>query len=146
MRNDTRSFDLLLLAGIVVATLTTAYVHYTLGGMIFLLNALGYVTLAVVVVASLFVLQRLRPLVLIALALFTITSIVAWLVMGSRIDLAYFTKAVEIVLLALIGIYLYRHRTEIVPAINYALGIVRRIIGREPAGEAPTAATGTAKK
>jgi hypothetical protein len=135
MRTNARSTDMLLLAGIVLLTLTTAAVHYTLGGMIFLLNAMGYVTLAVVVVASLFVLQRLRPLVLIALALFAITSIVAWLIMGSRMDLAYFTKAVEVVLLVLIGAYLYLHRTEIRPAFDYLVALARRIIQRQPASE-----------
>jgi hypothetical protein len=135
MRTNARTTDMLLLAGIVLLTLTTAAVHYTLGGMIFMLNALGYVTLAVVVVASLFVLQRLRPLVLIALALFAITSIVAWLIMGSRIDLAYFTKAVEVVLLVLIGAYLYLHRTEIRPAFDYLIALARRIIQRQPASE-----------
>jgi hypothetical protein len=135
MRTNARSTDMLLLAGIVLLTLTTAAVHYTLGGMIFLLNAMGYVTLAVVVVASLFVLQRLRPLVLIALALFAITSIVAWLIMGSRMDLAYFTKAVEVVLLVLIGAYLYLHRTEIRPAFDYLIALARRIIQRQPASE-----------
>jgi hypothetical protein len=135
MRTNARTTDMLLLAGIVLLTLTTAAVHYTLGGMIFMLNALGYVTLAVVVVASLFVLLRLRPLVLIALALFAITSIVAWLIMGSRIDLAYFTKAVEVVLLVLIGAYLYLHRTEIRPAFDYLIALARRIIQRQPASE-----------
>ncbi len=144
MRTNARTTDMLLLAGIVLLTLTTAAVHYSLGGMILLLNAMGYVTLAVLVVASLFVLQRLRPLVLIALALFAITTIVAWLIMGGRFDLAYFTKAVEVVLLVLIAVYLNRHRTEIRPAFNYVLGLATRIILRRPTAEAP--ANGTAEK
>ncbi len=133
MRMNARTTDMLLLAGIVLLTLTTAAVHYSLGGMILLLNAMGYVTLAVLVVASLFVLQRLRPLVLIALALFAITSIVAWLIMGGRFDLAYFTKAVEVVLLVLIGVYLNRHRSEIRPAFDYLLGLATRIVRRRAA-------------
>jgi hypothetical protein len=144
MRVNARTLDMLLLAGIVVLTLTTAAVHYSLGGMIFLLNSMGYLTLAVLVVAPLPFLQRVRPLVLIALALFTVNSIVAWLIMGGRFDLAYFTKAVEIVLLVLIAVYLNRHRTEIRPAFNYVLGLARRIILRRPADEEP--ANGTAEK
>jgi hypothetical protein len=133
MRTNARTLDLLLLAGIVILTLTTAAVHYTLGGMMFFLNAMGYATLAVVIVASLFLLQRLRPLVLIALALFTITTIVGWLVMGSRIDLGYFTTAVEVVLVVLIGAYLYLHRSEIRPAFDYLLGLANRILRRRAA-------------
>jgi hypothetical protein len=67
--------------------------------------------------------------------LFAITSIVAWLIMGSRMDLAYFTKAVEVVLLVLIGAYLYLHRTEIRPAFDYLVALARRIIQRQPASE-----------
>jgi uncharacterized membrane protein YfhO len=126
MRTNARTLDMLLLAGIVVATLITGVIHYTFGGMMFLLNSFGYVTAAVVVIASLFVLQRLRVLVLIGLAGYTIVTIVGWVVMGSRFDLAYFTKAVELVLLALIGVYLARHRDEIVPALRYLRALVLR--------------------
>jgi len=121
---------MLVLAGIVVATLTTGVVHYTLGGMMFLLNAAGYVTLAVLVIAPVPFLQRVRPLVLIALALFTITTIVGWVIMGGRIPLAYFTKAVELVLLGLIAVYLAWHRAEIVPAARYLLKLAQRMLGR----------------
>lgn len=130
MSNNARTLDLFLLAGIVVATLITGAIHYTFGGIMFMLNSIGYVTAAVVVVASLFVLQRLRVLVLIGLAGYTIVTIVGWVVMGSRFDLAYFTKAVELVLLALIGIYLARHREEIVPALRYLRTLAMRVLGR----------------
>lgn len=49
-------------AAIVAATLTTAYIHFTLGGLLFLLNAVGYATLAALVVAPLAFMRRLRDL------------------------------------------------------------------------------------
>jgi hypothetical protein len=133
-----------LLAAIVAATLTTAYIHFTLGGLLFLLNGAGYVTLAVLVVAPLAFMRRLRPLVLIALAGYTITTIVGWAIMGPYFALAYFTKAVELVLLALIGLELFRARREIVPALRFARAIAAtgiRFALRRPARAATESET-----
>lgn len=113
-----------LLAGTVAATLTTSYIHYTLGGLLFLLNALGYLGLAAALVTPLAFAQRLRPLVLLALGAYTAATIGGWLVMGPYFALAYFTKAIEIVLLALIAMQLVVGRADIVPAFRFgrALG------------------------
>ena len=132
-----------LLAAIVAATLTTAYIHFTLGGMLFLLNAAGYVTLAVLLVAPLDFMRRLRPLTLIALAGYTITTIVGWAIMGPYFTLAYVTKAVELVLLALIGLALIRARHEVVPALRFARDMAvtaLRSALRRPAAAEPEAA------
>jgi hypothetical protein len=137
MKMNARSLDMLLLAGIVVATLITGLIHYNLGGMMFLLNSLGYVTAAVLVVASLFILERLRVLLLIGLAGYTIVTIVGWVLMGPRIDLAYVTKAVELVLLALIAVYVARHQAEIVPALRYLRALVLRQPEETPAAGSP---------
>ena len=135
-----RSFDMLVLAAIVVATLTTGAIHYTFGGMMFLLNSIGYLTFAVLVIAPLGFLRRTRSLVLIALALYTMVTIGGWVVMGGRFPLAYFTKGVELVLLALIAIHVARHRAEIAPAFRYLRGLlVRR-------GETQAPAAGSADK
>ena len=129
-----------LLAAIVAATLTTAYIHFTLGGLLFLLNAAGYVTLAALVVAPLAFMRRLRPLVLIALAGYTITTIVGWAIMGPYFALAYFTKAVELVLLALIGLELFRTRGAILPALRYGRSVAATAIRFALRRPAPTAA------
>lgn len=127
--------DAVFLAAIVAATLTTAYVHYTLGGMLFLLNAVGYLGLAILVVAPVAVVQRLRPLVLFGLGGYTLATIVGWLVMGPYFSLAYFTKAVEVVLLVLIGLQLYRTRADFVPSLRFARALgweVTRVALRRP--------------
>jgi hypothetical protein len=139
-----RAPELLLLAGIVTATLITSYIHWTLGGLLFTLNALGYLGLAALVVGSLFFLQPLRPLVLFGLGGYTIATIVGWLVMGPYFTLAYITKAVEVVLLALIAVQLYRTRTEILPGLRFARALgweVVRIVTRRPAPDAAAGAT-----
>ena len=43
-RRPLRATDIAIRAGIVVLALSTAYIHSTLGGLLFTLNALGYVT------------------------------------------------------------------------------------------------------
>lgn len=135
-RSSGRTWGAVLLVAIVAATLTTAYIHFTLGGMLFLLNALGYVTLAALLVLPLGFLQRLRPLVLLALMGYTAATIVGWLVMGPYFTLAYITKAIEVGLIALIAIELWRTRDSIMPALRSLpaeLGAITRTVLRRPA-------------
>jgi len=85
----------------VVLTLATAWIHFQLGGTLFLLNAIGYTVLAVALVVP--GLGRIRWLVRYALIAFTAMTIVGWVLFGARFDLAYIDKAIE---LALIGVLL----------------------------------------
>lgn len=131
-----RTWGVALLVAIVVATLATAYVHFTLGGLLFLLNALGYVTLAALLVLPIGFVQRLRPLVLLALMGYTAATIAGWLIMGPYFTLAYVTKAIEVGLIALIAIELSRTRANIVPALRSLraeLSGVTRTVLRRPA-------------
>ena len=135
-RASGRTWGVALLVAIVVATLATAYIHYTLGGLLFLLNALGYVTLAALLVLPIGFLQRLRPLVLLALMGYAAATIVGWLIMGPYFTLAYVTKAIEVGLIGLIAIELWRTRADIVPALRSLpaeLSGVTRTVLRRPA-------------
>lgn len=135
-RSSGRTWGVALLVGIVIATLATAYIHFTLGGMLFLLNALGYVTLTVLLVLPIGFLQRLRPVVLLALMGYTAVTIVGWLIMGPYFTLAYYTKAIEVVLIVLIGLELWRTRATVMPAIRslpQELANVTRTVLRRPA-------------
>jgi len=146
-----RSRALVLLGATVAATLTTAYIHYTLGGLLFLLNALGYLGFAIALVTPLVFVQRLRPLVLLALAGYTAATIGGWAVMGPYFPLAYFTKAVEVVLLALIAVQLLLSRADIVPAFRFARALgwqaiavaLRRPVSVASVGEEAAAAIET---
>ena len=46
-RTALRPADVAIRVAIVALALTTGYIHYTLGGLLFTLNALGYLTAAV---------------------------------------------------------------------------------------------------
>jgi hypothetical protein len=98
-----------LRGAIVVLTLSTAAIHASLGGTLFLLNAAGYAALALgMVLPGLF--HDLRWLVRLGLASFTATTIMAWLLMGARFPLAYLDKGLEVVLIALVVAEMVRAR------------------------------------
>lgn len=124
-----------LLVLIAALTLTTAYIHYNLGGLLFTLNAAGYLALAAAVLAPISFFRRVRPLTLLALAGYTATTIIGWVIMGPYFTLAYYTKAIEVVMLGVIGVELFRTRGQIVPSIVYlrdqAVAVVRRGLRRE---------------
>jgi hypothetical protein len=96
--------DAVLRAAIVGLTLATASIHATLGGLLFTLNAIGYVVLATAMVAPLAVASRLRPVVRISLAGYAATTIVAWAIQGPFYATAYLAKAIELALIVLLAI------------------------------------------
>jgi hypothetical protein len=106
------AYGIVLTAAIVALTLSTAYIHSTLGGMLFTLNALGYVALAVAIVVAAAVtvplVVRFGWLPRLALFLFALATILGWIVMGPRYDMAYLAKAIEVALLALLVIDVFR--------------------------------------
>jgi hypothetical protein len=93
-----------VLRGIVVAcTLATAFIHASLGGILFTANAAGYLVLALALLAPLAAVRRVRWLVRLALLGFTATTVVGWLFMGARFPLAYLDKAIELALMTLLA-------------------------------------------
>ena len=94
-------FTLTLRAGIVALTLATAAIHVTLGGTLFLMNAIGYAVLAIAMVLPGPV-ARLRWLTRYALIGFTAVTIVGWVMFGARFDLAYLDKGIEVALIGLV--------------------------------------------
>jgi len=105
-------YALVLTAAIVSLTLATAYIHSTLGGMLFALNALGYVALAAAIIVAAFVtlplVVRFSWLPRIALFAFALATILGWVVMGPRYDMAYLAKAIEVGLLGLLVVDSFR--------------------------------------
>lgn len=115
MGMDQRRTDLSaigLTTGIVGLSLGTAFVHFTLGGLLFFLNGAGYVALA-----GLFVVGAAarRPMIRrfswfprMALAAFTVTTIIGYLIIGPYITLGWVTKGVEVALLTLLALDMRR--------------------------------------
>jgi hypothetical protein len=93
---------LLLRAAIVLLALGTGAIHWTLGGLLFQLNAAGYVIAAAAMVAPLGLAIRFRWFIRLGLVAYAATAIVAWYLMGPRYDVAYLAKAIEIALIALL--------------------------------------------
>jgi len=122
---SSRAFGVALTAGIVALTLTTAYIHLGLGGLLFTLNGIGYIGLAV-----LYVIGSVAPHPLIArfswfprvaLGGYAALTIVAWAIQGPYFPLAYFAKGVEVALIGLITIDVFR-------VFGSPLGLVRTAV------------------
>lgn len=99
----------ILRVAIVVLTLATAYIHTTLGSLMFMANAAGYVVLAVAMIAPVPILARYRWLVRAALLGFTVFTIFGWVMFGARYWVAYLDKGIEIALITLLVIEMIRY-------------------------------------
>jgi hypothetical protein len=102
----TRWATLALTATIVELALTTAYIHLSLGGVLFTLNAIGYALLAAALAATTIphpLVARFSWLPRIGLAGFTAVTIGAYLVIGPHFTLGWVAKAVEIAILTLLA-------------------------------------------
>lgn len=103
-RTPFRASDVILRAAIVGLALTTGYIHSTLGGLLFTLNAIGYVTAAVAMVIPLALAVRFRWFIRLGLIGYAMTTIIAWAIQGPYFQLAYIAKGVEVALITLLVI------------------------------------------
>jgi hypothetical protein len=104
-----RRSDVAIRLVIVGLTLATGYIHSTLGGPLFTLNAAGYAVAAVAMIIPLGVAIRFRWLVRLGLMGYAATAIVAWYLIGPRYDIAYVAKAIEVGLIGLLAVDFVRH-------------------------------------
>jgi len=94
--------DAIRRAAIVALALGTASIHAGLGGLLFTLNAVGYVVGATAMIAPLAIASRFRWVIRIGLAGYAATTIAAWAVQGPFYSTAYLAKAIELTLIALL--------------------------------------------
>ena len=106
-RRDTPSIVLRL--AIVGLALATAYIHYTLGGMMFMLNALGFLVLGLAMVAPLAIASRYRWLIRAALIVFALMTIGGWLMFGARYSMGYLATGIEVGLIVLLFVEMLRY-------------------------------------
>ena len=97
----------ILLTGVILElTLATAFIHFTLGGTLFLLNALGYLALGVAYLAAASLpmpgIRRFGWLPRVGLAAFATVTVVAYLVVGPYFTLGWVTKGIEIAIVMLV--------------------------------------------
>jgi hypothetical protein len=132
-RTSLRPADVASRAAIVVLTLSTAYIHSTLGGLLFTLNAVGYVVAAVAVVVPLAIAVRFRWIVRVGLMGYAATAIVAWAVMGPYFSTAYIAKAVEVALIVTLAVDFARHDGSPLALARRELAALTQLIsGRGP--------------
>ena len=107
-----RATGAVLTAAIVGLTLATAYIHSTLGGLLFTLNALGYLGLAGLIVigaaAPIAIVERFSWFPRIALLGDTAMTIAGYLVMGPYFTLGFIAKGIEVALVALLVVDVFR--------------------------------------
>ena len=107
-----RSVGAMLTVAIIGLTLATAYIHLTLGGMLFTLNGLGYVALAgLVAIGAVFstgLVKRFSWFPRLALMGYTGITIVGYLVMGPYFSLGFIAKGIEAALIVLLVVDVLR--------------------------------------
>ena len=108
-RTSLRPSDVVLRGAIVALALATGYIHSTLGGLLFTLNALGYLAAAVAMVIPLALAVRFRWVVRVGLIGYAATTIVGWAIQGPYFTTAYIAKAIEVALIVPLAIDFARH-------------------------------------
>jgi hypothetical protein len=106
MATQTRAGGAALTAGILELTLATALIHASLGGTLFLLNAAGYLALALALVVAAAVphplVRRYSWLPRVGLAAYAAATIVGYVVMGPYFILGWVAKLIEVAIITLL--------------------------------------------
>jgi hypothetical protein len=103
-RTTLRASDVVIRAAIVGLALATGYIHSTLGGLLFTLNAVGYLVAAVAIVVPLALAVRFRWVVRLGLMGYAATTIIGWAIQGPYFTTAYIAKAIEVALIVLLAV------------------------------------------
>jgi hypothetical protein len=136
-RTQLRTSDVAVRAAIVALTLATGYIHFTLGGLLFTLNATGYAVAAVAMIIPLALAVRFRWVIRIGLIGYAATAIIAWAMMGPYFSTAYIAKGIEVALIVLVAIDFARHDGSPVAVVRRESATFTALIGRRgtvPAG------------
>jgi hypothetical protein len=88
--------------GIVALTLGTAYIHSTLGGLLFTLNATGYAVAAIAMIVPIALAVRFRWFIRLGLMGYAATAILMWAINGPYYSTAYVAKGIEVALIFLL--------------------------------------------
>src|SRR5258705_3016574 len=132
-RSSLRPLDVVIRIAIVGLTLGTAYIHSTLGGLLFTLNALGYLVAAVAVVIPLGLAIRFRWFIRLGLMGYAATAIVAWAVQGPYYSTAFIAKGIEVVLITLLAVDFARMDGNPIHVVKSELALLATKLGRRPA-------------
>src|SRR6478672_3580471 len=137
-RTALKPLDVVIRGAIVALTLATGYIHFTLGGLLFTLNATGYAVAAVAIVVPLALAVRFRWIVRVGLIGYAATAIVAWAIMGPYFSTAYVAKAIEVALIVTLAVDFARHDGSPIAVARRELAAFSSLVGRR--GTAPVGA------
>lgn len=135
-RRRTDPVELALRGAVAALTVATAWIHFSLGGLLFTLNGLGYTTLAVALIVPISIATRFRWLVRLALLGFTAMTIAGWVAFGARYDVAYIDKGIELLLIALLLADIRRADGGIVEALRRLIALAASLLSWRPGKEA----------
>jgi hypothetical protein len=141
-RNTERTLspvDVALRVSIVGLALATGYIHSTLGGVLFTLNAIGYLVAAVAMVIPLSLAVRYRWVVRLGLMGYAATTIIGWAIQGPYYSTAYIAKGIEVALIILLAVDFARMDGNPITVIKSEIAALQARFGRRPAGEASNA-------
>lgn len=125
--------DVALRIAIVGLTLATGYIHSTLGGLLFTLNAVGYLVAAVAMVVPLGIAVRFRWVVRLGLMGYAATTIIGWAIQGPFYSTAYIAKGIEVALIVLLAIDFARMDGNPITVIRNELAQISARLGRRAA-------------
>ena len=119
--------------GIVALALGTAYIHSTLGGLLFTLNATGYAVAAIAMIVPIALAVRFRWVVRLGLIGFALATIVGWAIQGPYYSTAYVAKAIEVALIVLLVIDFLRADGNPVTVVRREVATGLAKLGLRPA-------------
>jgi len=131
-RAHVRPIDVVVRVLLVGLTLSTAAIHASLGGMLFLANAVGYATFAVAMIVP-GPIGQIRWLVRLGLVGFTAATIGGWVLFGARFPLAYLDKGIELGLIAVIAFEIWRVDGGPIGIVRQARRLAARLTGLQMA-------------
>jgi hypothetical protein len=129
-RTTLRPADVAIRAAIVALALATGYIHYTLGGLLFTMNAAGYAVAAVAMVIPLALAVRFRWVIRLGLIGYAATAIVMWAIQGPYYSTAYIAKGIEVALIVLLAVDFARHDGNPVNVIRRELAAFTALVSR----------------
>ena len=127
-RTPLRVSDVVIRAAIVGLALATGYIHSTLGGLLFILNAVGYATAAVAMIIPLALAVRFRWFIRLGLIAYAATTIVAWAIQGPYFMTAYIAKTIEVALIVLVAVDFARHDGSPVAVVKSELATLSSFV------------------
>jgi hypothetical protein len=136
-RTSLRTSDIVVRAAIVALALATGYIHSTLGGLLFTLNAVGYAVAAVAMIVPLALAVRFRWVVRVGLIGYAATAIVMWAIQGPYYSTAYVAKAIEVALIVVLAVDFVRHDGSPISVVRRELAAFTTLVARRgtvPAG------------